>query len=391
MADVYSLRNYGQMVNDATRTTPFITALEQAIIPGESVVLDIGTSFGFFSFVACQLGAAKVYAVESNKSIEVAKLCSRHSPYADRINWITGLSTEIELPEKVDIIVADLHGTLPFYDSNIASIMDARKRFLKPGGRIMPMRDRIYAVPAQAFEEYEAVDSPWNSNPYGFDFSAGKRFVVNEWWRARADAVGEKSFLSSPRLWGEIDYGDVESQNMDGEMSWIIERDGVLHGLYVWFDGQIAEGAGYSNAPNLPELVYGRAFFPMQEAVAVAIGDTVLVRMSATVVDKETIYRWDTRISDSVGVPKAAFKQSTFKSRPLSVEDLRSVSEDYCSVLSEDGVIAHEVLTAMSEAKSLGQIASMVATRFPDRFDSASSAINHVSYLTRKFGKASNG
>lgn len=387
MADVYSLRNYGQMVNDITRTAPFIAALEQAIIPGKSVVLDIGTSFGFFSFIACQLGAARVYAIESNDSIEIAKLCAKGSPYADRITWISGLSTKIDLPEKVDIVIADLHGTLPFYDSNIASMMDARKRFLKPDGCIIPMRDRLYAIPAQAFEEYEAVYSPWKTNTHGLDFSAGKSFVVNDWWRARSDVVPEANFLSSPQLWGEIDYNTVESQNMDGEMSWVVERKGILHGFYVWFDGQTANGTGYSNAPNLPELVYGRAFFPLEEAISVDIGDTLAARISASFVDGSNVYRWDTRIGDAQGKPKASFKQSTFKSRPLRIGDLKSVAADTVTTLSEDGKIAREVLAAMSESKSLAQIAEIIVHRYPHRFNSSATAINHASYLVRKFGE----
>ena len=109
-ADNYTLRHYGQMINDTARTEPFIEALRQAIVPGKSDVLDIGTSFGFFAFMACKLGAAKVFAVEPDNAIEAAKLCAKNSPYSDRITWIQGLSTKIDLPEKVDIVIADLHG-----------------------------------------------------------------------------------------------------------------------------------------------------------------------------------------------------------------------------------------------------------------------------------------
>lgn len=385
MTDVYSLRNYAQMVNDTHRTDPFIAALKLAIIPGKSVVLDIGTSFGFFAFLACQLGAAKVYAVESNNSIEIAKLCAGNSPCKDKITWIRGVSTKIDLPEKVDIVIADLHGTLPFYNSNIASIADARKRFLKPGGHLIPMRDRLFVVPAEAFEEYEAAHSPWQSNPHGLDFSAGKVFVINDWWRARPDAVPESNLLSSPQQWGEIDYRTVDSQNIDGRMAWTTSRPGTLHGFYVWFDGEMAENLGYSNAPVLKELVYGRAFFPLEQPLSIGLGDHVSLRMSATVVNNETIYRWDTRVSDSQGMIKADFRQSTFKSRPILAEELQAIAEKSRPALNEDGQIACLVLEAFSDSKSLEQIAIDLIGQFPKRFSDIQAALGHARNLAIKF------
>ena len=351
-------------------------------------VLDIGTSFGFFAFMACQLGAKKVYAIEPDDAIDVGMLCNAQSPHAGRIEWIRGLSTKITLPEKVDIVIADLHGTLPFYNSNIASMIDARKRHLKPGGQIISMRDRLFAAPAFAPEEYQSVDAPWLQNKYGIDLEIGRTFVVNNWWRAKPDIVPADHILSSPRQWAEIDYRDVETQNVTGNPEWRIERAGTLHGLYVWFDGEMAEGLGYSNAPTLPELVYGRAFFPMEQPVEVSIGDMISARISATLIAGKYVYRWDTRITDASGNLKAQYKQSTFKARPLRLDALQAFSEEYCPAINESGLIAKAVLTALEQSRSLGQIADLVAKQFPQRFPNKTAALNHVSGLLRKFSGA---
>ncbi len=384
-ADNYTLRNYGHMVNADARTKPLIAALKAAIVPGESIVLDIGTGIGFFSFMACRLGAKKVYAIEPDNAIEIARLSADNFEYKERIIWIQGLSTKIELPEKADVVIGDLHGTLPFYNSNISSMIDARKRHLKPGGHIISMRDRLLAVPAFAPSEYEDVDAPWFNNPYDIDFSTCGKFVVNDWWRARPDVVPVEHLLSSPRQWGEIDYRTIESPNIDGRVEWAIERAGTIHGLYVWFDGDVADGLGYSNAPDLPELLYGRAFFPMQKPVQVAVGDKVETRISATLIDNHFVYRWDTRITDVIGNIKAQYKQSTFKARPLRPDALQALSEDYCPAINEAGMIAQVVLTALEQSRSLGQIADMVAKQFPQRFSNKTAALNHVSGLLRKF------
>lgn len=373
------------MVNDTVRTEPFVEALKRAIVPGESTVLDIGTSFGFFSFIACKLGARKVYAIEPDDAIEVARLVAKESPYKDQIVWIQDLSTKIDLPEKVDIVIGDLHGTLPFYNSNIASMMDARKRHLKPGGHMMPMRDRLFAVPAYAPEEYKDLDSPWQSNVYSLDFSAGRSFVANDSWRAKSTAIAPENLLSPPQSWGEIDYRNVESENLDGTLEWVVEKAGLLHGLYIWFDGDTAEGLGYSNAPTLPELVYGRAFHPMMHPVEVSIGDKISARISVTLISGKYVYRWDTSILDNSGNVKAQFKQSTFKARPLRPDALNMLSEDYSPAINESGLIAQTVLTALEQSRSLGQIADLVSSLFPQRFPNKTAALNHITGLVLKF------
>ena len=384
-ADNYTLRDYGRMANETARVRPLVAALKSAIVPGESVVLDVGTSFGFFAFIACQLGAAKVYAIEPDDAIDIAQLCANTNLHKDRIVWLKEISTKLELPEKVDIVIADLHGTLPFYNSNIASMIDVRNRLLKAGGKMISMRDRLMAVPAFAPVEYAAVDSPWQNNEYGLDFSAGRSFIVNDWWRAKSDAVSEENLLSKPQQWAEIDYRKIESTNVDGKLNWTIERNGILQGLYVWFDGETAEGLGYSNAPNLPELVYGRAFFPIEKAVAVNVGDQVTARISVTLIDGKYIYRWDTSIKNADGNSKASFKQSTFKSRPINPKDLKVLTEDNQPALNEEGLVAQLVLKALTESKSLGQTAEIIAEQFPHRFRNKSTALHHVTRLARKF------
>src|SRR5512140_3783943 len=95
--DNYSVRDYGRMIADAARTQPFIEALRRAIRPG-SVVLDIGTGPGFFALLACQLGASRVYAIEPDDNIEIGREDSRQQTHGERIVWLRGLSTEVDLP-----------------------------------------------------------------------------------------------------------------------------------------------------------------------------------------------------------------------------------------------------------------------------------------------------
>ena len=382
----YSTSAYGKMIEDQRRTGPFVHALRAAIGP-QTVFLDIGTGTGIFSFLACQFGAARVYAVEADAiALQVAQQCARDIPGSERITWIQGLTTELDLPEQADLVVGDLHGTLPFFKGNIESLADARKRHLKPGGRLLPSRDVLHAAPAFAPEEYVRIESPWRHNDYGIDLSAATPYVVNQWSRARSEPIAPERFLAPPQVWGVVDYNTAETPGLDHTMDWQIERDGTLHGLYVWFDGDLGEGFGYSNSPLLPELVYGRAFFPFEHPTTVAPGDTVRTRLAGRLVKGSYLFRWDTLITGADGTAKARFEQSTFKAQPINPAELRKASADYVPVLNQDGQITQAVLQAMAAGQRLQEIADALATRFPQRFKTPAQALDQVSRLSQKYG-----
>ena len=382
--DGYSIRDYGEMVVDPARTQAFVTALSDAITP-ETVVLEIGTGTGFFALLACKLGAKKVYAIEPDNAIEVGKLCAKDNPGSERIIWLQGLSTDIELPEKVDIVIGDLHGTMPFYNFNILSMRDAVARHLKSGGIIMPRRDVLNAVPVQSQADYNNVEKPWAKNVYGLNLSAGRNFLVNSWWRR--SVISEVDMLAAPQKLGEIDYATVSSPNLDGQCDWPITVDGIVHGLSIWFDGNIGPNAGYSNAPNLPALVYGNAFFPLEQALEVKKGERLLVKFSAKLIGGEYIYSWISELFDSNGKSKARFKQSTFNSRPIPQKKVALASPEFIPGLGLDGMITLQVLQAANQKSNMKDIAEKLLADFPNHFGNSQQAFDAASKIISKYQK----
>jgi len=380
--DGYSIKDYGEMVTDPVRTRAFVTALTQAITP-DSVILEIGTGTGFFALLACKLGAKKVYAVEPDNAIEVGKLCARDNPDTDKITWIQGLSTEITLPEKVDIVIGDLHGTLPFYNFNLLSMRDAVARHLKPGGMILPSRDKLHAAPIESPEDYTTIDQPWAQDVYGLDLRAGRRFLVNSWWRRPVTKTVK--FLSAAQCLGEIDYANITSPNLDGECDWSITSDGVVHGLSLWFDSDIGPHASYSNAPDLPGLVYGNAFFPLETPVRVKSGERLVFKFSAKLIGEEYVYTWTSEHIDETGKTLARFMQSTFHGRPISRKKLEFASPDFIPVIGDEGILALHVLQAANEKASIGEIADRLMSGLPGHFSDREQALAAVQKILQKY------
>src|SRR5215217_7067511 len=318
---MYSLHFYGQMLADASRMDAYAAALRRTV-NRDSVVMDLGCGPGVFALLACQLGARRVYAVEPDNVIGLAREAAAANGFADRIEFFEKLSTEISLPEPPSIIVSDLRGVLPFFQQHIPSIIDARKRLLARGGMLIPRRDILWAAVVEAPEQYAELVTPWQ-NQFDLDLSAGTHFITNNW---RKTHIKPEQFLAEPVCWNTIDYHEVESRDVRAEISWRAARNGIAHGFAVWFDSELVDDIGFSNHPSASRLIYGQGFFPFSEPVKVSEGDRIELRLAAKFVEDDYVWRWDTDFKEQERV-KASFKQSTFYGVPLSTAQLRKSAQ----------------------------------------------------------------
>lgn len=382
---MYSVLAYGKMIADAPRMEAYVSALRQAVTP-ESVVVDIGSGPGLFALLACQMGARRVYAIEPDNVIEVARQAAIANGYADRLVCIQDLSTRVTLPEPADLIISDLRGILPWFQQHLPSIADARRRLLKPGGILIPQRDTVWAALADAPEYYSQLVGPWEDNPYGLDLSSARRFVTNTWRKQR---VTPAQLVEQPAQWCVLDYTTLDEPDTHGEISWTIAQARTAHGFLVWFDSELIEGIGFSNRPTEVELVYGNAFFPFSHPIDLVPGDEITITISADMVSDEYVWRWNTRIinHENPALLKTAFKQSTFFGVPLSVERLRKQSASHVPLLNDEGQIEAFILSVMDGQTALEEIARRLTVQFPDRFAKPSDALTLAGEVALKYSQ----
>ena len=376
------------MIADKVRTDAYARALRKAVGP-ESVVLDIGAGTGILSLLACQYGARKVYAVEPSDAINVARQIATDNGYADRIEFIQALSTEIDLPEKANVIVCDIRGTLVPFQQQVLSITDARQRMLTPEGVLIPQRDSLWAAVVEAPDAYNNIVDPWEKSRFELNMNAARRIVTNSWIRMRASA---EQLLSEPRCWAVIDYTTVDSPNLDAVVRFQVTRDGIGHGLQLWFDAELIDGVGFSNAPEQPELIYGAGFFPWSSPVPLASGDTVVVRLRANLSGDEYVWSWESEVySELTQRPKAHFRQSTFWDSPLSPERLKKRAGGHCPTLGDQGQIDKFILGRMDGLAANEDIARALMSHFPSRFRSLTEALARTCTLSEQYSEGGAG
>ena len=88
------------MINDHPRNEFYRECLRRAIVPGESVVLEIGTGSGLLAMLAARLGARKVVAVEASRHMAaLARKNIAANGLDGAITVIERLSTEVDADE----------------------------------------------------------------------------------------------------------------------------------------------------------------------------------------------------------------------------------------------------------------------------------------------------
>lgn len=378
---MYSVHAYGKMLKDTIRMAAYQQALQRAVKPG-MIVLDIGTGTGIHALMAAKLGARHVYAVEPADSITLAPTIAKQNDCADAITFIQNFSTRIDLPERADLVVSDLHGTLPWYQQHIPTIVDARSRLLKEGGLLIPQRDKVYVVPVEAPSLYAKYTEPWLDSPYGFDFSHVTEKITNNYIRGR---VGRDAFLSEPALAAEVDYRHVSDPNVRVALDFETTRSGTLHGFMIWFDTVVHEDITLTSAPYEPEISYGSSFFPLSGPVSMSPGERIHFTWQGALQD-DYIWMWRCDVRGNDGAVRAAFRQNTMQGAFMSMDSLKKRAPSYRPRLSDDGEIDRTILNLMSEGGTVEEIARELVARMDGRLATEAEAQDRVRAMSERYG-----
>jgi protein arginine N-methyltransferase 1 len=381
--NLYSVASYLAMIADQVRMRAYRAALEQAVTPG-CVVADIGTGTGIFAILACELGARRVYAIEPDTAIEVARGVASDNGFADRIEFIADRSTSVSVREPADVVVSDVRGILPWYGEAIPTIVDARQRLLADHGKLIPGRDQAWAALAEAENPLGYDSSALDRQLDGIDMSAAARFTPNSWRRVELEP---DALRTEPQIWSTLDYPIVTTPRARGAMSWTVDRSCSANAIAAWFSTELVPGIGFSNAPGQPGGIYGQALFPLERPVALDRGDEVTVDIDGVLVAGEYVWRWRTRVTASDGTAKAAFEQSTLGSTPLPLSRLRRREASHQAALGTEGEIDRFVLLSMDGSTPLSDIARCLRSGFPDVFRNDTDALRRVAQLSERYSR----
>jgi SAM-dependent methyltransferase len=374
------LDEHRQFLSDAPRLRAFEAALAETMTGGP-VVLDLGSGSGILGLMACRAGARHVYSVDDSGMIQVAREIGRANHLQDRITYIKGLSTRIDLPERVDVVVADQIGHFGFEAGLLEYFADARIRHLKPGGVTIPASVELRVAPVEVPEMWDHI-AFWKAPVAGFDATPGFMIAINTGYPVKLTA---DQLLGCPATLASLDLSARGSERIAGAATMIAERAGTLHGIGGWFCAQLSKTVQMTNAPDSRLAIARRnVYFPTGGPLVLQKGDSVRVTMS--IVPAELIVAWSVDVSTADGRPKAAFKHSTWRGMLLCREDLAKTRPDYAPSLSPWGEARRSVLE-LCDGRTLTAIELELRVRHPGLFSAPADAAQFVGEVLIPYGR----
>lgn len=262
------------MLFDRERVTKYREAIFQAVQPGD-IVADIGTGTGLLAFFSLQAGAHRVHAIERSAAIRWARRLARDNGFADSIVFHDDDSRIVELGERVDVIVSELIGHMAFEEGMVESLVDARRRFLRRGGTVLPHKVALQAALVSEQQIYGQCIDCWDTI-HGINYSHLRDEAVNACYLT---SFRDHDLLSQPAMFFSVAFDGGKRRHLFcGTRSFETCRSGTLTGLGLWFDAELVPGVRLSSGP-WTDTHWQQCFVPIAEPLDVEANERITVSL----------------------------------------------------------------------------------------------------------------
>jgi len=148
----YADPSHERMLADASRIQAYREGLRRHVKAGD-IVFDLGTGTGILSLLGSLSRPKVIYAIEHSPFISIAQDTADRNR-VDCIKFVRSNSRDFVPPERGDVIIHEQMGQLIFGENMIENLLDLKARALKPGGKILPGRFRLFVEPVVLKEQY---------------------------------------------------------------------------------------------------------------------------------------------------------------------------------------------------------------------------------------------
>jgi protein arginine N-methyltransferase 1 len=299
------------MLNDRLRMTAYRKAIFEAVKPGD-VVLDLGTGTGILGQWALEAGARRVFGIDLNASI-LAHAVDRiaRAGFADRFEPINQLSYDVRLPRRVDVLISEILGNMADNEDFQPILQDAIRRFLAPGGTVLPRSATSYLVPVAARDAHarlcagEIASFMSRRELAAMLRDNGRGSVFDLYYDC---IVPRPTYLSRPEQLCDYRGGWEQPATYCTELAFAIERPERLTGFKAYFTADLTEAttldiSGDDIAHGDTSDSWKHAYLPIEEPIDVRRGDQLKLRFSRSYpaggAALRQVYRWQGRVERS--------------------------------------------------------------------------------------------
>jgi protein arginine N-methyltransferase 1 len=274
------------MLNDHVRMVAYERAIKAAVRPGMAV-LDLGTGTGILAAWALEAGARVVHGIDVNTAILAeAQARIERAGFGSRFHAWNALSYDVNLPERVDLIISEILGNLGDNEGMTPILNDARLRFLKPGGRMLPRRARTFLVPVSALEAHRQIEQRscrGLSASYDLDRLLVQLQVPSPFQLYFDAIIPARAHLAPPAVAASFAFDGRDPEEYVTSLSFTAQKDGTLTGFKGTFAAELLEGVvldigGDDIAARATSDSWKHCYLPIERPLAVRAGEIIDLR-----------------------------------------------------------------------------------------------------------------
>lgn len=349
-------------------------AITQAVRHGDTVV-DVGCGTGVLGLFCLEAGASHVFAVDSTDALEIARLTFDKARFNGLVTFIRSSSYQSELPRLADLVVCDHIGYFGFDYGLISVLADARRRFLKPGGTIIPQRLNLQFAAVQS-ESCQSSVNAWQADGIPQPFHWIKQHSVNS---THPVTLTSDELLSLPADLASIDLNADNPAFFSWNAQVSILRDGTLHGFAGWFDCELAKSIWMTNSPLSDAAIdRSQSFLPLGEPLLVRAGDMMNVTIMAR--PDDNLIAWNVEHLAS----GKRFSHSTWQGKLFDRGELARSHPDYVPQPNRSANARNIVLSFCDGQRSVSQVQQAVLRDHPALFPSHDEISRFVSFVLQR-------
>lgn len=348
-------------------------AVEQTVRNGDTVV-DLGCGTGVLGLLCLEAGATRVYAVDSTAVLEIARLTLERAGFAGNVDLIRATSYQTDIPHPVDMIICDHVGYFGF-DYGLISLLADAKRFLKPGGTVMPRRLNLHLAAVEAESYAKRIDA-WQASGIPRPFHWVRQYSVNS---THPVTLESSELLTHPTHLASIDLSASNPAFFSWTTQTTIVRAGTLNGIAGWFDCELAEAIWMTNSP-LSEASIDRpqCFLPIAEPLAVRASEVLNVTIMTR--PDNNLIAW---IVEHPASGKR-FGNSTWQGEVIDGTELARSHADYVPRLNRLADARNIVLSYCDGQRTVAQVQQAVLRDHPNLFPSQDEICRVVTTVLRR-------
>ncbi len=291
------------LLADGVRNSAFEAALRELIVPGKTVVADIGAGTGLLGLLASRFGAKDVFLYESGAIADVCASVLKDND-ARNCHLFPFNSRDMDDPPRVDLVISETLGNYAFEEDILATMNDAIDRHLKPSGKVVPSGIKQFMAPVVSSKFYDEL-VVWRQVRSDINFAAAEQLSLNNVYVRAFAATDLLAGLESGVIWDRVHF-DVDNDLLrQGEAKWTIETPVKIYGIAVWWSATLVGDIMISTAPGAPATHWEQLYFPIAVPLVLEAGETLAAEIiSQSTPEGGTHLAWQVRAIDSAGTLK---------------------------------------------------------------------------------------